>query len=405
MNTFRIKALAVLAVFAVIVVAAAAYVVVSGQTIVPRIAQAAPSLYSQDTVTSIFDSASPAVVEIDVRQSGSGFFRSSAAQGSGFLVDTNGNILTNYHVVEGATSVRVIFKNGDSVDGTVVGTDTLHDLAVVKVDASAVAGVAPLKFADSSLVKPGQMAIAIGTPYGLSATITVGVVSGLNRNLSGSSLTGMMQTDASINPGNSGGPLLDGNGQVIGINTAIESAPGAKGIGFAVTSNVASKALPALISGKTVGRPWLGIAGVAVDATLTKDLGLSVNKGVYVITVTPGSPAEKAGLKAGGQDANGNPAAGGDVITAVDGQSVTSVQNLSGFFTNNKKPGDAVSLTVLRGGSSTAVSVTLGTWPAATSSVVPIVPRQNLLPTPVPGNPWPFGGRNRNGTPTPVPGQ
>ncbi|MDO8473882.1 MAG: trypsin-like peptidase domain-containing protein [Dehalococcoidia bacterium] len=395
MNTYKNKAFTVLAVFAVLMVAAAAYVVVSGQTIVPRIAQAAPALYSQDTVTSIFDAASPAVVEIDVTQSGSGIFGRSvaAAQGSGFLVDTNGNILTNNHVVEGATSVKVILKSGKSVDATVVATDSTDDLAVVKVDASAVAGITPLQFADSGAVKPGQMAIAIGTPYGLSETITVGVISGLNRSLSGSSMTGMLQTDASINPGNSGGPLLDANGLVIGINTAIESAPGANGIGFAVPSNVASRVLPDLIAGKQVTRPWLGISGVALDATLAKSLGLSVDTGVYIITVTPGSPADKAGLKAGGEDSNGNPVAGGDVITAVDGKSVSSVQGMSAYFINNKKAGDMVSLTVLRGGSSSTVSVTLGTWPASTSSVIPANPHPNGQPTPTPSNPWPFGGR------------
>ena len=307
-------------------------------------------------------------------------------------MDTNGDILTNDHVIDGATSVQVVFKDGKTASATVVGTDTIDDLAVIKVDASSVTGVTPLQFADSSAVKPGQMAVAIGTPYGLPETITVGVISGLNRDISGSSMTGMLQTDAAINPGNSGGPLLDANGQVIGINTAIESAPGAKGIGFAVPSNVANKQLPGLTAGKTVTRPYLGISGMALTADLSKSLGLSVNQGVYVIEVPSGSPADKAGLKGGGMDSNGDPAAGGDVITAVDGNAVTSVQDLSNYLNTNKKPGDSVSLTILRNGTSSAVSVTLGTWPTSTSRSQP-VPRSQQ-----PQIPWPYGGHFRNPT-------
>lgn len=402
MNSLTRKLLAVVAVLSVLIVGGAAYLLASGTMLVPRTAQAAPSvgtqaspaaLYSQDTVTSIFNSDSPAVVEINVTAQSSGFFGQgySQDQGSGFLVDTsNGYIVTNEHVVDGATSVQVVFKDGSTANATVVATDKIDDLAVIKVDPSTVAGVKQLQFADSSQLVPGQMAIAIGAPYGLPETITVGVVSGLDRTISGSNYTGMIQTDAAINPGNSGGPLLDENGQVIGINTAIESAQGAQNIGFAIPSNVVKNRLPGLEAGTSATRPYLGITGTALTADLAKTLGLSVSKGVYVIDVTSGSPADKAGLKGSGMDANGNPVTGGDVITAVDGQAVASVPDLSNYFNTNKKPGDTVSLTVLRGGSTLTVSVALGTWPATLNQSGSVPNNQ------APNMPWPFGGGGFN---------
>jgi S1-C subfamily serine protease len=381
----------IIAVLAVLIIAAAAYTVGSG-TFTSKNVSAAPVLYSQDTVTSIYDQVSPAVVEIDVTQrqtSYFGGFSNAEAQGSGFLVDSRGYILTNNHVVEGSTSVSVVFSNGNRVDAKVVGTDTMDDLAVISVDSSDVSGITPLEFADSSSLKPGQMAIAIGNPYGLNNTVTVGVISGLNRTLSGSSMSGMIQTDAALNPGNSGGPLLDVNGAVIGINTAIEStATGANGIGFAVPSNVAQKVLPDLIAGNKVVRPWLGIAGMALTKTSADTLGLSVTEGVYVISVVADSPAENAGLKAGSRDASGNPTKGGDVITTVDSKAVKSVQELSSYL-NTKRVGDKVTLSILRDGNAQNVEVTLGTWPSNTDlNTTPDIP----TPQATPNQGMPFGG-------------
>jgi S1-C subfamily serine protease len=359
MNTTKNKLIAVIA---VVIIATAAYAVGAAQVFVPQKATAAAALYSEDTVTSIYENASPAVVEIDTTQQAQGFFNQfMEGQGSGFLVDTDGNILTNNHVVDGAANVRVTLKGGNTVDAKVVATDAIDDLAVISVDPSAVTGITPLQFSDSSAVKPGQMAIAIGNPYGLDNTVTVGVISGLNRSVS--NLTGMLQTDAAINPGNSGGPLLDANGLVIGINTAIESpATGAVGIGFAIPSNVAQKALPELKAGKQVVRPWIGIRGVALTQTLAQQLGLSINQGVYVVSVNAGSPAEKAVLKGGNLDTNGAPAPGGDIITSVDGNAVSSVQDISNYI-NTRNVGDNITLSVLRNGSNTDIQVTLGTWP------------------------------------------
>ena len=384
MNT-KVK---IFAVVAVVLIAAAAYTLGGlGVTIAPRTTSAAPALYSPDVVTGIYDSASPAVFDINVSQQGTGFYGRGMmeSQGTGFLIDNDGHILTNNHIVDGWSTVRVAISNTRVVDGKVVGTDQADDLALISVDPSAVAGITPLEFADSDAVKPGEMAIAIGSPFGLTDSITVGVVSGLNRSMSGSR-TGMLQTDATINPGNSGGPLLNANGQVIGINTAVEAAGGARGIGLAVPSNVATRALPSLLAGQQITRPWLGISGTALSEAKAQTLGLSVTEGVYVVTVVSGGPAEKAGLKAGGTDANGQTASGGDVITAIDGKSVASVQDLFNYLTT-KKVGDKVNLSVVRGGKDINVQVTLETWPDRVST------NQTPQPLPVPNFPWPWGGR------------
>ncbi len=382
----------IISVLVVLLIAVAAYTVGAGISFKSGTASAAPVLYSQDAVTAIYDNASPAVVEIQVTQQGTGFFGQSIqeGQGSGFLIDNQGNILTNNHVVSGASTVKVVIKSGNIVDAKVVGTDPSDDVALINVGSAAVAGITPLQLGDSSAVKPGQMAIAVGNPYGLVDSITVGVISGVDRSLG--SMRGMLQTDAAINPGNSGGPLLDANGLVIGINTAIESpSTGASGIGFAVTSNVAQKALPDLLAGKQITRPWLGISGAALTQTLAQNLGLSVNQGVYVVTVVAGSPAEKAGLKGGNTDASGAPTSGGDVITAVDGKSVASVEDLSAYI-NTKKVGDSVTLSVLRSGNNSSINVTLAAWPDSISSSTPgTVPQPQ--PQPQPGVPR-YRGRN-----------
>ncbi|MFH1382338.1 MAG: trypsin-like peptidase domain-containing protein [Chloroflexota bacterium] len=364
----------IVAVLAVLLIAGASFT--AGTIFVPHGTSAAPVLYNQDTVSAIYDSASPAVVEIQVTQQGGSFFGGYTQQGegSGFLIDSQGHILTNNHVVDGATTVKVLLKGGNTVDATVVGTDPADDLALIRVDASAIAGITPLQLGDSSAVKAGQMAIAIGNPFGLTDSITVGVISGLGRSIG--SLTGMLQTDAALNPGNSGGPLLDVQGTVIGVNTAIEtSMSGAIGIGFAVPSNVAQRVLPDLMAGNTIARPWLGISGTALTPSMAQTLGISVNQGVYVITVVAGSPAETAGLKGGNLDASGAPASGGDVITAVDGTTVTSVGDLSSYL-NTRKVGDTVTLSVLRDGNNITVQVTLGAWPTNTSPATPQVPAQ-----------------------------
>jgi S1-C subfamily serine protease len=377
----------IIAALIVVVIAAVAYAGGAGLFTPARASLASSILYSQDTVSSIYDSASPAVVEI-VTSQGTGFYRQDG-EGSGFLVDTQGNILTNNHVVSGASTVQVMVNGNTKVDATVLGTDQANDLAVIKVAPSAVAGITPLQLGDSSVVKPGQMAIAIGNPYGLADSVTVGVISGLNRSIG--NLTGMLQTDATLNPGNSGGPLLNDQGVVIGINTAIETTTvGTSNIGFAIPSNVAKGVLSDLIAGRQTTRPWLGISGTALTTDLAKNLNLSINQGVYVVSVVGDSPAAKAGLKGSNLDASGAPASGGDVITAIDGNTVTSVPDISSYI-NTKKVGDTVSLTVLRDNKQITIQVTLGTWPNQTSNNT--VPR---IPSQMPRIPWDGGGGKRS---------
>ena len=212
------------------------------------------------SITTIYNADSPAIVEINISIYQGPYFPPATGQGSGFLIDTNGDIVTNNHVVEGASSVTVTLQNGKTVNAVVVGTDATDDLAVVKIAASSVAGITPLQFDDSNAVQVGQTVIAIGSPYGLMNSVTTGIISGLNRTVSEAdsysytynNLTGMLQTDAAVNPGNSGGPLLDTNGRVIGINTEIQNSSDG-GIAFAVPSDTVEKVLPNLIKGTTAG--------------------------------------------------------------------------------------------------------------------------------------------------------
>ena len=400
MSTLKGKIIAILL---VVIVAAGAYIAgaqISGAkkaNAEPVVANSSSKLIAadQNSVTSIYNAASPAVVEIDITQQTTGFFGDSTQEGlgSGIVLDKNGDILTNDHVVNGATSVSVKFSNDNSVTAQVLGTDPIKDLAVVKVDASAVAGITPLAFGDSSQLTPGETAIAIGNPYGLDNTISIGIISGLDRSLD--NMSGLIQTDAELNPGNSGGPLLDGNGNVIGINDAIETSTsgGWTGIGFAIPSNTAQNELATLEAGKTVTHPWMGISGETLTAALAKQIGITTNQGVYVVNVVSGSPAEKAGLKGSNVDASGLPTGGGDIITAVDGNAVTTIEGLQSYIAG-KNVGDVINLTVLRGGSTTSIQVTLAAMPANLSS------GNNQTPTPqipTPGN----GGRGWRNYQTP----
>jgi 2-alkenal reductase len=329
-------------------------------------------LFDENTITALYEKTNPAVVQI-VRVVESPLAKlpapfglnvpKSVGQGSGFFIDGQGHVLTNNHVVEGATSVKVGLSDGMELDGKVLGTDKANDVAIVEVDASKVGAIAYLPLADSSKVRPGQMAIALGSPFGLQGSITVGVISGIGRPLPSATdrtMTNIIQTDAAINPGNSGGPLLNSSGEVIGINTAIEAS--SNGVGFAVPINTAKSRIPVLLKGGSIKAAWLGIEGMPVSKDLTDKVKLSVSKGVYVVSVMPGAPAEKAGLVAGGKNEQSEPKAGGDVITAIDNSPVTSVQDILTYL-NGKSPGDKVTLSVQRGDQSVSVPVELGTWP------------------------------------------
>jgi serine protease Do len=322
------------------------------------------------------------------------------ALGSGFILDTNGYIVTNNHVVDGATQVTVTFADGSSYPATVVGKDVNSDLAVIKVEAPANL-LKPVTLADSSQLKVGQMAIAIGNPYGLEGTMTVGIVSALGRSLpvdmqaaSGGSYTipDVIQTDAPINPGNSGGVLLNDLGQVIGVTSAIESASGANaGIGFAIPVNIVQKIIPELMKNGSYQHPYLGISGVTLSSTMAKEMGLTADqRGILVETVTAGSPAEKAGLKASekqvqidGQDFN----VGGDVITAVDGQPLKRFDDLVSYLFASTTVGQTIKLDVLRNGKAQTLDLTLAARPASSEQASVQQPSQSQ-PKNSSGKPW-----------------
>jgi len=249
--------------------------------------------------------------------------------------------------------VVVIFSDGTKRQGQVLGADSNHDLAVVKVDLPA--NVTPVTLGDSDKVQVGETAIAIGSPFGLDQTVTQGIISAVHRDWEpgdGSVQRNLIQSDTPINPGNSGGPLLNANGEVIGINTMIESpVRGSVGVGFSIPINTAKQLLPKLAAGEKVAPAWLGISGQSIDADVAQQQGFSTQSGVLVGEVAPGAPAEQAGLQAG------------DVITAADGQPVTSMNELVGAVSGHA-PGDTLELTVVRNGQTQDLSATLQARPA-----------------------------------------
>jgi S1-C subfamily serine protease len=298
------------------------------------------------------------------------------ATGSGFVVDKDGYIVTNAHVVEGADSVDVSFdENGDSVPADVKGVDTSADLAVLKVDPSKVKNLTPIPLGDSSKAQVGDPVIAVGNPFGLSRTVTTGIVSGLQRQIqapNGFTISNVIQTDASINPGNSGGPLLDANGRVIGINSQIATGggQGSVGIGFAVPINTAKKLLPDLKAGETVQRAYLGVQMQGVTKQLADDLNLASDHGALIVEVTPNSPADKAGLRGGRTGTSSGVAAGGDLIVAIDGKEMRDEDAVATAVANHR-PGDKVDIQYYRGNDKKTVTVELSKRPASADSAAP----------------------------------
>ena len=341
---------------------------------------ASAALFDEQLVQTIYEEASPAVVDINVdRQLEESYGR--LGFGSGFLIDSEGHIATNFHVVQDADRIRISFQDGSTALAELLGTNPANDLALLKVDSEAVEHITPLTLGDSAVARPGQLAIAIGSPFGLGGSITVGVVSGLDRTLTSDlarPISGVIQTDALINPGNSGGPLLNRNGEVIGINTAIQShfgqmalrSPGQGSIGFAVPANTLGNLLTRLKTKQEVRPPWLGISAATLRPLMVEVLELPQDKGVYVTQVMTGSPAAEAGLVPSGMDQYGVPTRGGDVITGIDGVPVTTVADLITQL-NKHLPGDEVTLQVFRDGEGIDVTLNLGEWPEETESATP----------------------------------
>jgi S1-C subfamily serine protease len=321
---------------------------------------------SPGSFAAIYQQTVPGVVTISTEIARGGARSFSQAEGSGIVVDKQGDILTNAHVVAGATQIQVTFNDGHTATGQVKGVDQSADLAVVKVSVSQ-DQLHPLAIGDSDTLQVGDTALAIGAPFGLQGSFTAGIISGLNRGTTapnGRALTGMIQTDAPINPGNSGGALLDGRGQLIGVNDSIQSPiEGNVGVGFAIPINRVETLLPSLEKGVAIQHPWLGISGQTLTAATADQLGLSEKSGVLVIQVVPGGPSAKAGLQADGQAS-----ANDDVITAIDGHSITTIEQLTQYL-DSKKVGDHVTLSVTRNGQHISIGVTLGNFqaqPAAT---------------------------------------
>ena len=285
------------------------------------------------------------------------------ATGSGFVYDAEGRIVTNDHVIDGANSITVTFINGTIVPATVVGADPYSDIAVIQVSAPA-ALLKPLKLGDSSALKVGQEVLAIGNPYGLADTLTTGIISATGREMdsaSGYPIVDVIQTDAAINPGNSGGPLLNLSGEVVGINTAIPSQT-SSGIGFAVPSNTISREIGSLISTGKYDQVYIGIQGTDVTPGIITAMNLPAGTHGTLLTSVSG-PAATAGLRGGTSyqivDGVYTPI-GGDVITKADGQAMKGIYDLILYMQRNKRPGDTISLTIIRGGTEMVVSVTLG---------------------------------------------
>jgi putative serine protease PepD len=322
------------------------------------------------SVSEVYEKAYKSVVEITTtlnQSSPMGGEQQASGQGSGFVFDADGHIVTNHHVVDGAQSVSVRFWDGSTYDATVVGTDPSTDLAVIKVDAPADV-LLPLALGDSNSLSVGESVVAIGSPFGLEGTLTSGIVSALNREMTSPNnftISNSIQTDAAINHGNSGGPLLNAAGEVVGVNTQIKSdSGGSDGIGFAIPSATVSSIVPQIISSGAVEHAYLGVGVASLSESVASELG--VPAGAMVTEVRQGTPAAEAGLRAasGSEMVNGQSyPTGGDVITAVDGTAITDGASLQSAI-DAKRPGDSVSITYTRDGTSTTVQVSLGTRPS-----------------------------------------
>jgi S1-C subfamily serine protease len=376
-------------IFAVLMVVAGSVAITASAQWLPHTAttfNTAPEQQADQTIAftdegqlfaQLYDEVSPSVVSINVIANRQPTSTSAGGTvygtGSGFVVDTEGHIVTNNHVVEGATDIEVNFFDGTIVRGEVIGEDPDSDIAVVKVDLPA-DQLHPVTFADSDALDIGETVLAIGSPFGERWTLTTGIVSALDRTiaaLTDFSIGGVIQTDASINPGNSGGPLINLDGDVIGVNSQIATDSGSNsGIGFAIPSNLVQRVASALIDTGHVDYSYLGIRGGDINLQIIEALNLDNNqRGVVVSDVQSGSPAEDAGLQSAvverGTRANpeGN-IQSADIITAVDGVQVNGMGELISYLANHTQPGQQITMTVLRDGQSLDLVVTLTSRPA-----------------------------------------
>ena len=335
-----------------------------------------------EILKAVYQKVNPSVVYIENLAALQGADNQQAivpeSQGSGFIWDTQGHIVTNQHVVAGSAEILVTFSDGTALPAEVVGTDPDSDLAVVRVDPKLVK-LAPVDQGKIEEVQVGQRALAIGNPFGFVGTLTEGIVSAVGRSIpsgTGFSIPLAIQTDAAINPGNSGGPLLNERGQVIGVNAQIRSASNSNsGVGFAIPINIVQRVVPALIQSGTYTHAYLGVRGQTYSPAWADVLGFPTSvRGAYIIAVTKGGPSDKAGLRSAdtatkiilGMTTDGPEylASGGDLVTAIDGKPVTTFDDLLIYLESSKSPGEKVTLTVLRpDGQQRTVTITLGERP------------------------------------------
>ena len=316
------------------------------------------------SLVELFEKSEEGVVRIDVDKINS--FREGNSVGSGFVFDLFGNIITNTHVIDNADNITVTFLDGSQYNASIVGMDKFTDIAVINVEEKP-DYLHPLEIGDSSTLKVGEPVAAIGNPFGLSGSMTSGIVSQIGRLLpshdTGFSIPNVIQTDAAINPGNSGGPLLNMNGKVMGINTAIQSGTGqSAGIGFAVPSNTISKVVPVLITEGKYSHPWIGISGQDINPDLAKIRNLNHSKGFLIVTVIPDSPAEMAGLKGVSEIEkidNKEYPKDGDIIISVDGKEVRKISDILIHLQEEKSVGDEMILGIIRNGEQMDVILTL----------------------------------------------
>ncbi len=352
----------------------AAFALVAILALAPSAAMAeqASALGLEAQVEAAYNQASPSVVNITssiVGQDAIGKAVPQEGTGSGFVYDSKGHIVTNYHVVANAEKVTVSFDNGKTYKARVIGKDPSNDLAVLAVSEAVAAP--PLPLADSKSLKVGQFVVALGNPFGLDRTLTFGVISALGRVIQspdGRFIGEAIQTDAPINPGNSGGPLLDLQGRVIGINSQIMSGSGSSaGIGFAIPSRIVQKVVPQLIARGRYSHPWLGVRGLDVSSELSgalSDAGFKPGSdaGLLVLDVVRGSPAAKAGIQGGSKSIQLNGSdfpVGGDVIVAINGKPISGFQDLTLYLESQTNVGDNVTVKVIRGGVSKTLQVSL----------------------------------------------
>ena len=341
------------------------------QSITPleNIGQSSPPTHL--SLADLFSKSQDGVVQIIVRKTSDN--SSDRAIGSGIVYDSSGHIITSNHVVADYEKIRVVFHNGDSYTAQVTGTDPFADLAVIKVNADPQT-LHTLPLGNSSKLRIGDEVIAIGSPFGLTGSMTSGIVSQLGRILNppdiGSfSIPNVIQTDTAINPGNSGGPLLNDQGEVIGINTAIQTQTGEfSGVGFAIPSNTMKRIVPYLIQDGHYKHPWLGVSGITVDPDLSDSLGLSTQSGFLIENIVPNSPAANAGLHASNQTKTADGIKykiGGDIIVGVDDTPVKKLEDLLNYLQDNKSAGDKMVLKIIRNDKSLEVTLTLQERPSS----------------------------------------